>query len=53
MTEPAHTTLSKPSEGFFRRHPVLLFVMVLLAGFLTGPLMIAAGRMTAVLYKDF
>ncbi len=45
--------IPQDKETFFRRHPALLFVIVLLAGFLAGPLMMAAGRATAVLYKDF
>jgi hypothetical protein len=40
-------------DGFCRRHPWLLWAAVLAMGFLAGPLMMAAGRMTAVLYKDF
>ena len=47
------TTWPQRREAFFRRHPLLLFALVLLTGFLAGPLMMAAGRMTAVLYKDF
>jgi hypothetical protein len=43
----------KTKVGFFRRHPGLLWALVLAAAFLTGPLMIAASHMTAVLYKDF
>jgi hypothetical protein len=40
-------------DGFCQKHPVLLWALVMALGFLTGPLMIAAGHMTAVLYKDF
>jgi hypothetical protein len=40
-------------NGFCRKHPALLWVLVVAAAFLTGPLMIAASRMSAVLYKDF
>jgi hypothetical protein len=46
-------TWSERREAFFRRHPLLLFAVVLLAAFLVGPLMMAVGRATAVLYKDF
>ena len=53
MNDKAQTTLRQRSEAFFRRHPLLLFLIVLLTGFLAGPLVMAAGRMTAVLYKDF
>ena len=40
-------------DGFCRKHPFLFWAMVLAMAFLTGPLMIAANHMTAVLYKDF
>jgi len=40
-------------EAFTRRHPVIHFLVVLGLALLTGPLMLAAGQMTAVLYKDF
>jgi hypothetical protein len=40
-------------DAFTRRHPIFYFVVVLILALLSGPLMIAATRMTAVLYKDF
>ena len=40
-------------EAFTRKHPLVYFLLVLALAFLTGPLMIAANNMTAVLYKDF
>ena len=40
-------------EAFTRNHPVIYFLLVLGMAFLTGPFMIAANNMTAVLYKDF
>ena len=40
-------------DGLCRKHPWLLWTLVLAIGFLTAPLMVAAGQMTAVLYKDF
>jgi hypothetical protein len=39
--------------AFTGRHPVLCFLLALGLALLTGPLMIAANSMTAVLYKDF
>jgi hypothetical protein len=53
MNEEPNTNWSQRREAFFRRHPLLLVAIVLLTGFLVGPLMMAVGRMTAVLYKDF
>jgi hypothetical protein len=53
MSQKSKTTWSQRREAFFRRHPLLLFVIVVVAAFLVGPLMIAVGRATAVLYKDF
>ncbi|MFI5360978.1 MAG: hypothetical protein ACHQ49_03320 [Elusimicrobiota bacterium] len=40
-------------EAFARKHPIVCFFLILVLAFLTGPLMIAANNMTAVLYKDF
>ncbi len=40
-------------DAFTRRHPLAYFLFLLVLGFLTGPLILAAGRATAVLYKDF
>lgn len=48
-----HRTWAERWETFTRRHPVLYFLLVLGMAFLTGPLMMAANNMTAVLYKDF
>ena len=53
MNKVRNTDWSQRREAFFRRHPLLLFAIVMLTGFLVGPLMMAAGRATAVLYKDF
>ena len=53
MSDKKAGTWSQWWEGFCRKHPLLLWALVLAMGFLTGPLMLAAGRMTAVLYKDF
>jgi hypothetical protein len=53
MDEETPVTWSQWWDGFSRRHPWLLWALVMAMGFVTGPLMIAAGRMTAVLYKDF
>jgi hypothetical protein len=53
MNDQPNTNWPQRREAFFRRHPGLLFVIVLVTGFLVGPLMMAVGRMTAVLYKDF
>ena len=39
--------------GFGRKHPLLMYLFLLALAFLTGPLMIAANSMSAVLYKDF
>ena len=46
-------TWAKCWDAFTRRHPVVYFLLILGMAFLTGPLMIAANNMTAVLYKDF
>jgi len=40
-------------ESIARRHPVIYFLLILALAFLTGPFMIAANNVTAVLYKDF
>ena len=40
-------------DTFTRNHPLVYFFLILGMAFLTGPLMLAASRMTAVLYKDF
>jgi hypothetical protein len=40
-------------EAFTRKHPLLYFLLVLGMAILTGPLMLAANSLTAVLYKDF
>jgi len=53
MNNKTSVTWPQRWDGFCRRHPWLLWALVMVIGFLTGPLMIAAGRMTAVLYKDF
>lgn len=53
MNNGPRITSAKRTTAFFRRHPLLLFAIVLLTGFLVGPLMMAVGRATAVLYKDF
>ena len=53
MTDKAPGAWSQWWDGLCRKHPWLLWGLVLAIGFLTGPLMMAAGRMTAVLYKDF
>ncbi len=53
MNEESKTSLSRRCESFLRGHPLLLFAIVVITGFLVGPLMMAVGRMTAVLYKDF
>ena len=50
---PEHQTWSQRWEALTRKHPLLFFLFVLGMAFLTGPLMIAANNMTAVLYKDF
>jgi hypothetical protein len=46
-------TLAKRCDDFVRRQPLLFFVLVALLGFLCGPLILAASKVTAVLYKDF
>jgi len=53
VSEKPRVTWSQRWDDFCRRHPWVLFAIVLLTGFLAGPLMIAASRVTAVLYKDF
>jgi hypothetical protein len=53
MSEKARGKWTLWWAGFCRKHPWLVWAMVLAIGFFTGPLMIAAGHMTAVLYKDF
>jgi hypothetical protein len=40
-------------DSFTRKHPLAYFLFLLALGFLTGPLILAAGSATAVLYKDF
>jgi hypothetical protein len=47
------TSWSERRDRFVRRHPILLLWIVLALAFLTAPLMIAASKMTAVLYQDF
>ncbi len=53
MSDNSNGTWTRWWDGFRRKHPLLLWLLVLAMAFLTGPLMIAAGHMTAVLYKDF
>jgi len=53
MSDKKPGTWSQWWDGFFRKHPLLLWALLLAVGFLAGPLMIAANHMTAVLYKDF
>ncbi len=50
---PERRTLAQRWESFTRKHPFLYFLLLLVVGLLTGPLMIAANHATAVLYKDF
>lgn len=40
-------------DAFGRRHPVILLLITLALAFLSTPLLIAASKMTAVLYQDF
>ncbi len=44
---------TKRWEAFTRKHPLVYFLLILGLALLTGPLMVAANTMTAVLYKDF
>ena len=53
MSDKAPEKWSQWWDGLCRRHPLWLWMLVLALAFVTAPLMIAAGRMTAVLYKDF
>ena len=53
MSDKTPGTWSQWWDGLCRKHPWLLWALVLAMAFLTGPLMIAANNMTAVLYKDF
>ncbi len=48
-----HQTWARHWEVLSRKHPLIHFLVILGIAFLTGPLMIAASNMTAVLYKDF
>jgi hypothetical protein len=53
MGDKPPSAWSQWRDGLCRRHPLLLWLLVMAIAFLTGPLMIAANTMTAVLYKDF
>ena len=53
MSDKTPETWWQRWDGLCRKHPWLLWALVLAMGFLTGPLMVAAGQMTAVLYKEF
>ena len=46
-------TWTRRWDDFGRRHPILLLVITLILAFLVSPLMVAASKMTAVLYQDF
>jgi hypothetical protein len=52
MTEK-QPTWAQRWDAYTRRHPWLLWLLVLALAFLTGPLMIGGSSVTAVLYKDF
>jgi hypothetical protein len=47
------TSVRRRWNGFWQEHPILLWAIVLIVAFIAGPIMMAGGRMTAVLYKDF
>ena len=53
MSEPGVRTWSEWAGDVSRRHPWILLTLLLFATFAAGPLMIAATRVTAVLYRDF
>lgn len=46
-------TWSQRWDDFGRRHPLVLLLVVLAVAFSTTPLLIAASKVTAVLYQDF
>jgi hypothetical protein len=53
MPEKQPTTWGDRWDGFARRHPWLLTVILLGTAFLAAPLMVAASKVAAVLYQDF
>ena len=53
MKEQIQSSWSEWAGDFSRRHPWILLTLLLLATFAAGPLMIAATRVSAVLYRDF
>ena len=48
-----HRTWAERWQTLTRNHPLVYFLLLLATAFLTGPLMIAANNMSAVLYQDF
>jgi len=48
-----HRTRAERWRAFTRKHPIIYYLLIVGMAFVTGPLMIAANHMTAVLYRDF